>query len=101
MFLANTLSRASIPNGGQGVPEFETINMMKYLPISDERLQEIQRETRSDESLQVLTAVIHQGWQSRKTPFQTSSHPTLISEMRCRFRMVWYLEEKGWLSHKQ
>ena len=62
MFLADTLSRASIPDGGQHVPEFETINMMKYLPISDERLQEIQRETRSDESLQVLTAVIHQGW---------------------------------------
>ena len=29
MFLANISSRASIPDGGQGVPDFKTINMMK------------------------------------------------------------------------
>ena len=53
MFLADTLSRASIPGDEKSGPEFETINMMKYLPISDERLKEIQRETKNDESLQV------------------------------------------------
>ncbi|CAB4011862.1 Retrovirus-related Pol poly from transposon [Paramuricea clavata] len=37
MFLADTLSRASIPGDGKSGPEFETINIMKYLPISDER----------------------------------------------------------------
>ncbi|CAB4029075.1 Transposon Ty3-G Gag-Pol poly [Paramuricea clavata] len=66
MFLADTLSRASIPGDGKSGPEFETINMMKYLPISDERLKEIQRETKSDESLQVLTTVIRQGWPEQK-----------------------------------
>ena len=66
MFLADTLSRASIPGAGQSASEFETINMMKYLPISDERLQEIQRVTRNDDSLQVLTAVIYQGWLEQK-----------------------------------
>ena len=40
--------------------------MMKYLPISDERLKEIQRETKGDESLQVLTTVIRQGWPEQK-----------------------------------
>jgi hypothetical protein len=66
MFLADTLSRASIPGDEKSGPEFETINMMKYLPISDERLKEIQRETKSDESLQVLTTVIRQGWPEQK-----------------------------------
>ncbi|CAB3998068.1 Transposon Ty3-G Gag-Pol poly [Paramuricea clavata] len=66
MFLADTLSRASIPGDEKSGPEFETINMMKYLPISDERLKEIQRETKSDESLQVLTMVIRQGWPEQK-----------------------------------
>ncbi|CAB4015863.1 Hypothetical predicted protein [Paramuricea clavata] len=70
MFLADKLSRASIPGDEKSGPEFETINMMKYLPISDERLKEIQRETKSDESLQVLTTVIRQGWR----------HPTSTSE---------------------
>ncbi|CAB4004970.1 Transposon Ty3-G Gag-Pol poly [Paramuricea clavata] len=66
MFFANTLATASIPDDGKSGPEFETINMMKYLPISDERLKEIQRETKSDESLQVLTTVIRQGWPEQK-----------------------------------
>ncbi|CAB4008143.1 Transposon Ty3-G Gag-Pol poly [Paramuricea clavata] len=66
MFLADTLSRASVPGDGKSGPEFETINMMKYLPISDERLKGIQRETKSEESLQVLTTVIRQGWPEQK-----------------------------------
>ncbi|CAB3998030.1 Hypothetical predicted protein [Paramuricea clavata] len=66
MFLADTLSRASIPGDGKSGPEFETINTMKYLPISDERLKEIQRETKSYESIQVLATVIRQGWPEQK-----------------------------------
>ena len=55
MLLADTLSRAYVPEAsGQGESEFETINMLKYLPISEERLLQIQRETENDESLQVL-----------------------------------------------
>ena len=66
MFLADKLSRASIHGDEKSGPEFEAINMMKYLLISDERLKEIQRETKSDESLQVLTTVIRQGWPEQK-----------------------------------
>ena len=50
-FLADTLSRASLPAGDQDESEFETINMIKYLPVSEERLQQIQRDTAADESL--------------------------------------------------
>ena len=48
--------------------------MLKYLPISEERLLQIQRETENDESLQVLKAIIQQGW-----PEQKSALPNIIS----------------------
>ena len=60
MFLAHTLSRAGISGY-----ECDTINIMKCLPISDEPLKQIQRETSGDSlcifSLYVLTTVIRQG----------------------------------------
>ena len=58
MFLAETPSRAYLPSGAQIESEFETINMMNFLPISEARLLHIQRETEQNESLQVLKAVI-------------------------------------------
>ena len=36
LFLADNLSRAFLPAGKQDESEFETINMMKYLPVSEE-----------------------------------------------------------------
>ena len=58
MFLADTLSRAFLPAGEQDESEFETINMIKYLPVSEERLLQIQQDTEADESLQVLKALL-------------------------------------------
>ena len=52
MFLADTLSGAYLPPCTQVESEFETINMMNYLPISEARLLQIQSETEKDESLQ-------------------------------------------------
>jgi len=40
--------------------EFETMNM-KYLPVLEERLPQIQQDTKADDSLQVLKAVIQKG----------------------------------------
>ena len=74
MFLADALSRASLPAVDQDESEFETINMIKYLPISDERLQQIQRDTAADESLQVLKAMVQGGWPEHK-----SDVPSIIS----------------------
>ena len=51
MFLADTLSRAFLPASKKDESEFETINMMKYLPVSEERLLLIQKDTEADESL--------------------------------------------------
>ena len=40
---------------------------MNYLPISEVRLLQIQRETEKDESLQVLKVVIQYGWTEDKS----------------------------------
>ena len=53
MYLADALSRAFLSAGEQDENEFKTINMIKYLLVSEERLLQIQRETEADESLQV------------------------------------------------
>ena len=74
MFLADTLSRAFLPASKQDKNEFETINMMKCLPMSKERLLLIKQDTEADESLQVLKAVIQKGWAELK-----SNVPSIIS----------------------
>ena len=40
--------------------------MIKYLPVSKERLQQIQRDIEADKSLQVLKTVIQKGWLEHK-----------------------------------
>ena len=60
--------RAYAPGtGSQEESVFETIHMLMYLPISKERLLQIQQKTENDECLQALKAVIQQGWSEQKT----------------------------------
>lgn len=49
--------------------------MMNYLPISEARLLQIQRETEQDESLQVLKAVIQHGWPENKNTLLLLASP--------------------------
>ena len=74
MFLEGILSRAFLPAAEQDESEFETINMIKYLAVSEERLLQIQRDTEADKSLQVLKVVIQKGWPEHK-----SNLPSIIS----------------------
>ena len=76
MFLADTLFRAYLPSGTQIESEFETINMMNYLPISEARLQQIQRETEQDALLQVLKTVIQHGWPEDKSTLPLPASPS-------------------------
>ena len=46
MHLANMLSRAYLPYKGKEVDDFESVNMVRYLPISDQRLDEMRAENR-------------------------------------------------------
>ena len=62
MVLADTLSRAFPPNTSQESMHFEEINMVSFLPIRDERLEEIKNETENDGNLQALKKVIITGW---------------------------------------
>ena len=43
--------------------------MIKYLPVSEERLQQIQKDIEADESLQVFKVVIQKGWPKHKGIF--------------------------------
>ena len=76
MFLADTLFRAYLSSGAQIESEFETINKMNYLPISEARLQQIQRETEQDAFLQVLKAVIQHGWPEDKSTLPLLASPS-------------------------
>ncbi len=62
MYLADTLSRAPLPNTSTPDEDIESINMASDLPISDERLKDIQDHTDSDDNLQTLRQIIQNGW---------------------------------------
>ena len=76
MFLADTLFGAYLPSGAQIESEFETINVMNYLPISEARLQQIQGETAQHTLLQVLKAVIQHGWPEDKSTLLLLASPS-------------------------
>ena len=58
MHLADMLSRAYLPYNGKEVDDFESVNMVRYLPISDQRLDELRAETRKDQCLRELSGTI-------------------------------------------
>ena len=66
MYLADTLSKAFPPNNDNAQGEFEHINTVKLLPMTDERLEEMRTSTRDDEVLQQLKEVIQTGWPEEK-----------------------------------
>ena len=67
MFLADTLSRAFLPKASEDAQdEFETINALTYLVMSDERIREIRQHTSNDPALQQLKRTIQEGWPDDK-----------------------------------
>lgn len=68
MFLADTLSRAYLPDSNQGETELEleTVNMITSLPISAERLSAIRDATEKDAKLQKAKRLILTGWPKNK-----------------------------------
>lgn len=76
MHLADTLSRAYLPTEGNPQDrEFAYINMASYLPIAEDRLEEIRRETRNNPSLQELKSVITHRWLEDKSKIAPQVHP--------------------------
>lgn len=75
MHLADMLSRAYLPYNGKEVDDFESVNMVRYLPISDQRLDEIRAETRKDQCLRELSDTILVGWPEKKEHAPALIHP--------------------------
>ena len=63
MHLADTLSRAFLDTTENDQGEFERVNAVKLLPMTEERLEELRTSTSSDE---VLQQVIQTGWPNEK-----------------------------------
>ncbi|XP_064629246.1 uncharacterized protein K02A2.6-like [Lineus longissimus] len=61
MYVADTLSRAYLPNEGKQT-EYEAVNATKTLPIREERLDELRNETVKDDELKVLKETVLKGW---------------------------------------
>ena len=66
MHLADTLSRAFLDTTENDQGEFERVNAVKLLPMTEERLEELRTSTSSDEVLQQLKQVIQTGWPNEK-----------------------------------
>lgn len=92
MFLADTLSRAYLPDISNEDPsvappdvvsslqslfegELESINMTQHLPVTQARLTEIRTHTNQDECLRKVREVIQQGWPDSKTQLPTDVTP--------------------------
>lgn len=63
--------------------EFEQVNMASFLPISDQRLQEIRRKTGKDKTLQIFKTVILQGWpvERKDAPVQVTPYFSVRDEL--------------------
>ena len=65
IYISDMLSRAYQPDIGNQ-SEIEHVNIVQYLPIRSERLQQLKSETESDEALHILKTVIRDGWPEEK-----------------------------------
>ena len=84
MYIADLLSRAYLPEvGREDGKEFELVNMVKLLPVSDQKLNEIQRETEAEQTLQVVKSLILKGWLNEKSelPLQAAPYYSLRDEL--------------------
>ena len=85
MHLADTLSRAFLPFECDDGDDLEFVNMVNYLPISNERIDDIKAETRKDQSLQSLSKTILKGWPEENKLAPELTHPYF--DMRDEFKM--------------
>ena len=97
MYVSDALSRAYLPCDGEQ-NEFERVNMVRYLPIRPERVQQIQSHTESDEELQLLKSVIKQGWPDDKSKLPVLVTASIQLETNCLYKMVSFSEGSVLLS---
>ena len=66
MLLADTLSRAYINNTQSRESEFESVNVVNYLPMLAERNADIRMKTQEDPILSTLKTTIQHGWPDKE-----------------------------------
>ena len=75
MYLADTLSRAYLPPSKNTQGDFEMVNVLKILLVSEEKHDEILRHTSKDEVLQLLKEDILTGWPADKKSLPAVLNP--------------------------
>lgn len=75
MLLADTLSRAYLPESTPVEAELETVNMVQHLPISSDRLHDIRSATEKDTTLQLLIKTMSQRWPKDKSQVPSEIRP--------------------------
>ena len=68
MYIADLLSKGYLPEvGGEDKKGFKLVKMIKRLPVSDQKLKEIQREIEAEKTPQVVRSLILKGWPNDKS----------------------------------
>ena len=92
LYLADILSRAFLSTNKVSGPQdgLEHISMVQYLPITEQRLQQIKEYTSSDEHLQQLRAVIMDGWPTEKKdlPHQVAPYFPYRDELSVQYGLL-------------
>jgi hypothetical protein len=83
MVIADTLSRAYLPHHPNKTEPYEEVNMVTFLPIRDERLEQLKTETEQDETLLMLKKTIISGWteQRDQLPEQLTPYHSFRDEL--------------------
>ena len=83
IYIADLLSWTYLPEvGHEDDKEFELVNMVNHMPITDQKKQEIWQETEANWALQVVKSLILKGWPDDKDdlPLQATLYYSLRDE---------------------
>ena len=90
LVLADTLSRAYLPECGESIEEKYDINIVQTLPISNSKLHQLKVETKKDPHLQQLASLITTGWPTPNKMYQQNAYPTGNILTNYQFAMTSY-----------
>ncbi|XP_065073526.1 uncharacterized protein K02A2.6-like [Ochlerotatus camptorhynchus] len=65
VIIADMLSRAAIADGDDTSKEIYDVYALEYIPISDDRIQQIKVESKQDPEIQTIIQFVIDGWPSR------------------------------------
>ena len=67
LFVADTLSRAPLQEQASKLDYKFDVNVLTYLPVSDDKITTIKTETQKDQELQTVKQIVLNGWPEYKT----------------------------------